>query len=127
LEETGNDMAGRKTRFLALPAPVRVVVRALVFNRIVRHRRFFKARTNRAMNPEAGPPSAAQAGSRLREALAALEVAVHACAVEGDTIRSVVFGRVTLEDYVVFQELHVRHHRAQLPGAIAQRFGPALR
>lgn len=114
LEESGNDMAGRKTRLLALPAPIRPLVRALVLNRTVRRGTFFKAKTNPAMNPATGPASAADGARRLDEGLAAFEAEAQACAARGETVRSVVFGTVRLEDYVEFQALHVGHHRAQL-------------
>jgi hypothetical protein len=117
VEESANDMAGRKTRLLSLPGPARVLVRSLVFNRVAKHRKFFKAKTNRAMDPETGPGAAKDARARLHEALTAFEIAADASAREGDTIHSVVFGRVSLADYIVFQELHVRHHRTQLPEA----------
>ena len=67
--------------------------------------------------PETGPGAAKDARARLHEALTAFEIAADASAREGDTIHSVVFGRVSLADYIVFQELHVRHHRTQLPEA----------
>jgi hypothetical protein len=123
VEESANDIAGRKTRLLSLPAPARVLVRSLVFNRVVRQRKFFKAKTNRAMDPVTGPAAAKDARARLHEAWTAFEIAANVSAREGDTIHSVVFGRVSLADYILFQELHVRHHRTQLPGAVAQRLG----
>lgn len=76
--------------------------------------RFPKAKTNRAMNPESGPPTAEAGRKRLDEVLKAFEPALDRT---GDVATSNVFGTVHVNDYVRFQALHTRHHIGQLPKA----------
>jgi hypothetical protein len=35
----------------------------------------------------------------------------------GQKVASTLFGKVPVSDFVRFQELHVRHHREQMPDA----------
>jgi hypothetical protein len=117
LEQSANDILGRPTRVPSLPAPLRFVARTFGMNPVVRRGRLFKAKTNPAMNPAAGPATASEAEGRMAVAMEAFESAVRTASAQGDTIHSVTFGTVRLADYVRFQEIHVRHHEAQLPGA----------
>lgn len=119
LEQSANDMIGRPTRVVSLPGPMRFLARTLGMNRVVRTGRLFKARTNSAMNPAAGPATAAEAEARLSVAMNAFDAAVRKASAQGDTIRSVTFGKVRLTDYIRFQEIHVQQHGKQLPGAAA--------
>ena len=117
LEQSANDIMGRPTLVLSLPAPLRFVARTLGMNRVVRRGRLFKAKTNSAMNPGTGPATASEAGARMAVAMDAFATAVQTASAQGDTIHSVTFGKVRLADYIRFQEIHVQHHEEQLPGA----------
>jgi hypothetical protein len=119
LEQSANDIMGRPTLVLSLPAPLRFVARTLGMNRVVRRGRLFKGKTNSAMNPGAGPATASEAEARMSVAMDAFDAAVQMASAQGDTIHSVTFGKVRLADYIRFQEIHVQHHEEQLPGAEA--------
>ncbi len=97
-----------------IPGPLRPVVRGLLFNRVLKRKRFPRARTNRALNPERGSTSPAEARLRLTAALAALEGACRACRGRGEPVHSKVFGQVAVEDFVRFQAIHTRHHCGQI-------------
>jgi hypothetical protein len=114
LEASAAEIAGRPTRFPTLPRPVRVLVRALFFKRVLKSGTFPKAKTNRAMNPHSGPATPAEAEHRLAAAWRALEEAAIRSAAAGDLMTSVLFGRVRTADYVTFQGYHATHHRAQM-------------
>jgi hypothetical protein len=114
LEEGGNVVAGRPTKFPTLPALVRPLAK-LMFNRVVKTGKFPKARTNKAMDPPKGPASPAEAGARLEAGLAKFEDACRARASAGNTVQSGAFGRVSVEDYARFTEIHTRHHTKQIP------------
>jgi hypothetical protein len=66
------------------------------------------------MNPEWGPPTPEEGRARLETAARELERTVQHL---GGIASSKVFGAVPVSDYIRFQELHTRHHRAQLPVA----------
>src|SRR5262245_26054608 len=55
LEESVHVAAGRPSKFPTLPAPVRPIIRMLLFKRVLKNERFPKAKTNKAMNPASGP------------------------------------------------------------------------
>ena len=114
LEASAAEIAGRPTRFPTLPRPVRVLVRTLFFNRVLRSGTFPKAKTNRALNPHSGPATPADAERRLAAACRTLEEAAIGSAAAGDLMTSVMFGRVRITDYVTFQGHHTTHHRAQM-------------
>jgi predicted metal-binding membrane protein len=114
LEASAAEIAGRPTRFPTLPRPVRVLVRTLLFNRVLRSGTFPKAKANPAMTPDDGPATPADAERRLAAAWRALEEAAIRSAAAGDLMTSVLFGRVRIADYVTFQGYHARHHRAQM-------------
>jgi hypothetical protein len=117
LEEGGNVIAGQATKLPTLPAFVRPLAK-LMFNRAVRTGKFPKARTNKAMDPArsalSGPATAAEARARLDAALATFEEACRARAAAGGKVPSGAFGKVSLEDYARFTELHTRHHTKQI-------------
>jgi hypothetical protein len=117
LEESANMLAGSPTKFPNLPFFLRPVARGMVLKRVVRTGAFPKAKTNKAMNPEAGPATPADGRVRLEGALARFETACRACAKRSGIAVSSTFGRVALADYARFIELHTRHHRKQMPGA----------
>jgi len=113
LEENGNVAMGRPSKIPTLPVFVRPLTKML-FKRIVRTGSFPKARTNRAMTPLKGPDSPAQARIRLNDALRRFESDCQTTASRGDLVASGAFGRVPVEDFVRFNELHVRHHIKQI-------------
>ena len=117
LEESAHVFGGRPSKFPNFPAPMRPVIRFLLFNRVVRNGRFPKAKTNKAMNPDAGPTTADEGRIRLQEAQAAFERECLACSEKGERVTTSTFGQVSTADYVRFIELHTRHHRMQMPDA----------
>lgn len=114
LEEGARDARGERSKLPQLPAPARFLARHLLFRRVLLQERFPRAKTNRAMNPESGPPTPEEGRARLESAVRELERAVQQLP---GVATSNVFGTVPLGDYVRFQELHTRHHMAQLPVA----------
>ncbi|MEQ1858259.1 MAG: DinB family protein, partial [Longimicrobiales bacterium] len=100
-----------------LPAIIRPLTN-LLFKHIVRTGKFPKAKTNRAMTPERGPATAADARARLHSALARFESDLSETASAGRPVRSGAFGVVSVEDFVRFNELHTRHHIKQIPIAL---------
>jgi hypothetical protein len=116
LEESANVVAGTPSKFPTFPTMLRPIVRGLFFNRVLRKGRFPKAKTTKALDPATGPATPAEARRRLEGALAQFDQACRTRAASGPIITSTLFGAVSVEDYAKFQELHTRHHRAQLPG-----------
>lgn len=114
LEESANMAAGHPSKFPRLPALIHPVVRALLFNRVLKKGGFPRARTNKAMNPAAGPPTAAEGRARLETAHKQFDEACRQVALKGDRMGTTVFGAVPVEDYVRFMELHTRHHGRQI-------------
>ena len=116
LEESANVVAGTPSKFPTFPTMLRPIVRGLFFNRVLRKGKFPKAKTTKALDPATGPATPAEARRRLEGALAQFDQACRTRAASGQIITSTLFGAVSVEDYAKFQELHTRHHRAQLPG-----------
>ena len=114
LEEAARDMAGQRSRLPNLPTPLRFVARKLLFERVLARVAFPRAKTNKAMDPETGPESPAAAGLRLEAAWRTFAGACETVSAGGGPAASRVFGAVPLADYVRFQEIHTRHHRAQM-------------
>ena len=117
LEEGANVFAGRPSRLPSIPFFLRPVVRALVFRRVLRREAFPRAKTNKAMDPESGPATPAEARQRLLQACEAFERAAIKRAESGYTMTTATFGAVPVIDYVRFMELHTRHHLRQMPEA----------
>ena len=117
LEESANVVSGAPSKFPTLPAFLRPIVRGLFFKRVLKKNAFPKARTNKAFDPASGPASPAAARVRLETALASFDQVCRARAVSGKQVESTIFGTVSVEDYARFQELHIRHHCKQMPGA----------
>jgi DinB family protein len=113
-EQGANVVAGRPSQLPSMPAFLRPVVRVLFFNRVVRKSWFPKSKTSSAMDPESGPESPEAGRARLE---AAFEVFREACGSAGNEITSTAFGRVRLDDYCRFMEVHTRHHLKQMPQA----------
>lgn len=114
LDESANMAAGRPSKFPKLPALVHPFVRTLLFKRVLRKAAFPKAKTNQAMNPAAGPATAAEGRARLETAHQRFDQACRQIASRGERMPTTIFGTVDVEDYVRFMELHTRHHGKQL-------------
>lgn len=114
LEESANMAAGRPSKFPTLPAVVHPIVRGLLFKRVLRKGAFPKAKTNKAMNPTAGPATAAEGRARLEAAHRQFDEACRPLTSNGSRMRTTIFGAVRVEDYVRFMELHTRHHGMQM-------------
>lgn len=112
LEESGHVAAGTPSKFPTFPALIRPLVRGLFFNRVLRKGTFPQARTNRALNPAAGPETIALGRARLEGAAAAFEQACRAAS--SPSLDSSIFGRVSVADYARFQACHIRHHLKQM-------------
>lgn len=112
LEESGKNILGQPSAFPSLPGLVRPLVRGLFFNRILKNNAFINGKTNKAMNPAAGPATAAQGRARLQQAHDAFEQAARAA---DERFRHGIFGDIATADYVRFQALHTRHHTKQIP------------
>jgi hypothetical protein len=117
LEESANVVSGAPSKLPTLPAFLHPLIRILFFNRVIRKGVFPKAKTNKPLNPVSGPATPAEARARLDAALVKFDRACRARAASGQPVLSAAFGRVSVEDYARFEELHTRHHRQQMPTA----------
>jgi len=117
MEESANVASGAPSSFPTVPFFVRPIVRLIVFRRILRRSSFLKMKTGEAFDPPAGSATAAQARARLQGALTRFDKACRARATSGQDVSSTIFGPVSVTDFARFQELHVRHHLLQMPGA----------
>jgi len=117
LDESANVVSGAPSKFPTLPFFLRPVVRAFLFNRVLRTNAFPKAKTNKAMNPASGPATPGEGRVRLERVLARFDRECRACASGGRSVASATFGTVSVEDYARFLELHTRHHCKQMPAA----------
>ena len=115
LEESANIAAGRPSKFPKLPAILHPVVRGLLFRRVLKKAAFPKAKTNKAMDPESGPPTPEEGRARLEAAYSTFDEACRQLASRGGRMRTTTFGTVGVEDYVRFMEVHTRHHGKQMP------------
>jgi hypothetical protein len=84
---------------------------------VLRKAAFPKARTNKAMNPTAGPATPAEGRARLERAHESFDRACRQLVSRGERMRTTIFGAVAVEDYVRFMELHTRHHGKQIGNA----------
>ncbi len=116
LDEAANLASGAPSKFPKLPVLMRPLVRGLFFNRIVKKGVFPKSKAPKVFNPASGPATPATARSRLEAALGKFERACRARTEESPQVASTVFGKVSLQEYVRFQEVHTRHHLGQMPG-----------
>ena len=115
LEESANLVAGSPTKFPTLPAFIRPIVRVLFFNRTIKKGKFPRAKTSKAFDPESGSATPAEACKRLESAADKFERACSTSAANGKNVESGVFGTVSVEDYVKFQELHARRGNLASP------------
>jgi len=116
LDESANVVAGLPSKFPNLPGFLQPIVRALLFKRVLKNGTFPRARTNRALNPDAGPATPGDGRDRVLTANARFEQECRTRFAAGERVNSTTFGKVSVEDYVRFAELHTRHHRRQIPG-----------
>ena len=117
MEESGNVASGRPSKFPTIPFFVRPIVRVLVFKRTLWRNAFPKMKASDAFVPVAGSATPADGRVRLQGALTRFEQACRARAASGQDVASTIFGAVPVADFARFQELHVRHHTLQIPGA----------
>jgi DinB superfamily len=73
-----------------------------------------KAKTNKAMDPAAGPATPAEGRARLERAHESFDQACRQLVSRGEYMRTTIFGTVPVEDYIRFMELHTRHHGKQI-------------
>ncbi len=118
LDESVNVVSGKPSKFPKLPVFVRPILRYLVFNRVVKTGKFPKGRTTRAFNPPKGAETPAEARLRLEAAFVRFDDACRNRAAREQKVESTIFGTVSVEDYVRFQEMHTRHHCKQMPAAV---------
>ena len=118
LEQATHELRGEPTLFPTFPPILQPVMRGLFFNWILRRGSFPRGtRTNKAMDPERGAATPAEARERMHDALHDLEQAVKTRAAGFGPVHSGAFGSVALSDYLMFQAIHTRHHTAQIPVA----------
>jgi hypothetical protein len=115
LEESANVAAGAPTKFPTLPFFMRPLIRMMFFNRVLKNNAFPKGKTAKSLDPESGPPTPALARSRLEAALEKFDRECREVGRTGRKVNSGIFGSVSVEDYVRFQGIHIRHHRQQMP------------
>ena len=113
LEASAHLAAGEPSAFPRLPAIVHPLLR-IVFRQILKRGAFPKGRTTKAMNPVRGSATPADGRARLDAAHDRYERACRDLAANGAPMRTPMFGRVRIEDFVRFMELHTRHHHRQL-------------
>jgi hypothetical protein len=118
MEESANVATGAPSKFPTIPFLLRPLVRARMFNRILKRQAFLEMKAGKAFTPASGSATPAEARVRLNEALARFDRACRARAASGQDVVSSIFGRVAVADFARFQELHVRHHLQQMPGAV---------
>ena len=116
LEEGANVVSGAPSIPMP-PAFLRPLVR-LYFHRILKKGVFPKGfKAHKAMNPASGPATPAEARIRLEGALARFDQECRRRVASGQHVVSTGFGAVSVEDFVRFSALHIRHHCKQMPGA----------
>jgi hypothetical protein len=115
LEQSAHELRGEPSLFPKMPTLLQPVMRGLFFNWILRRGSFPRGtRTNKAMDPERGAATPAEARSRVHEALHDLEQAVKTRSAGFGPVQSGAFGAVPLSDYLMFQAFHTRHHTPQV-------------
>lgn len=114
LEEGGNVVAERPTKLPRLPFFIRPIAH-MGFTWILRRGGFPKAKTNKAMDPISGPATVHEGRARLLAALEVFNKEARAREAAGGKFYSHAFGKLDVESYARFLELHTRHHTKQMP------------
>jgi hypothetical protein len=117
MEESANVADGRPSKFPTMNFFLRPIIRILVFKRTLRRNDFPKMKAIEPFVPIAGSATPDEGRVRLKGALTLFEQACRARAASGQKVASTMFGAVPVADFARFQELHVRHHILQMPGA----------
>ncbi|HMG97148.1 MAG TPA: DUF1569 domain-containing protein [Gemmatimonadaceae bacterium] len=117
MEESANVADGRPSKFPTMHFLLRPVIRILFFKRTLWRNDFPKMKAIDAFVPIAGPGTPADGRDRLQGALTLFDQACRARTASGQKVASTMFGAVPVADFARFQELHVRHHIMQMPGA----------
>jgi DinB family protein len=116
-EASAGDVVGARTGLPDMPRLLRPIVRKVLFKRVLETGTFQKARTNKAMNPATGSVSPDEGVARLESTWTVFVKACTDATAKGSAVAtSRIFGDVPLADYIRFQGLHARHHRAQMRG-----------
>jgi hypothetical protein len=113
LEESANMISGAQTALPRLPFFLRPVAR-LFLNRMVRTGVIPKGKTAKALQPSRSLATPAEGRARLEAALAKFDRACRARAATAQFVESGVFGKVPIQDYTRFMEIHTRHHCKQM-------------
>jgi len=100
----------------SLPRFLRPFLRRLVVDSTLRAGKFTrKGRAPAMFKPSATPPSVTEAVQRLETAVSSFEAAIRSGHPEGrHFVTHPYFGDIATTDYIRFQAIHTRHHRAQL-------------
>jgi hypothetical protein len=118
MEESAKVAAGAPSAFPTINRFLQPIIRLIFFKRILRRNAFLNLKAIDAMDPPVGPATVKDARIRLEAVLRQFDQACRARAASGQKIPSTIFGPVRVADFARFQELHVRHHHSQLPGAV---------
>ena len=121
MDESANVAAGAPSKFPSIPRFLRPIIRSVFFNRTLKKNAFPKAKTIKSLDPEAGSATPAEARVRLETALTRFDRACRTQAASGQNVMSTIFGAVPVAEFARFQELHIRHHLLQMPGAALER------
>lgn len=99
------------------PRLLRPLINRFFLQPVLRNGAFAKkSKAPGIFKPDETPRPRAEAIARLRAASGAFEAALERQAAGGGTtIDHPFFGAVPIGDYLRLQEIHTRHHRAQLP------------
>ncbi len=96
------------------PRFLRPLLRGVLMGMVLRREAFPRgSRSPKIMQPATVPAERGIVLERLHAAAAAFDA--HARA-HGPAVEHPFFGAVPLENFIRFQEIHTRHHAAQLPG-----------
>jgi len=117
MDESAKVAAGEPSAFPTVNRFVRPIARLFVFKRILRRKSFLKMKTIEPLDPQFGSPTPKEARVRLESVFSRFDHACRIRAASGEKVASSIFGPVSVADFVRYQELHVRHHQLQLPGA----------
>jgi hypothetical protein len=117
MEESANVASGAPSKFPTVSPLLRPIVRIVFFRRTLKRNAFSSMKTIEPLDPASGSATPAEARVRLEAALARFDAACRARAASGQDVVSSIFGRVPVAEFARFQELHVRHHYLQMPGA----------